>query len=213
MNKLLFIDRDGTLIIEPDDQQIDSLEKLEFYPGVFSWLSRIAAETDFELVMVTNQDGLGTDSFPESDFWPVQNKLLQALAGEGIRFSAIHIDRSMPYEKKPKKKMDRARLKTILRDAGEIIWRSRRRLLIGIPLLLLNRASSLVLPGTTKYLLDDVIGKHNAAMLLPLALVANQLGFWLVRRTPQDVFYKITLGIMLIISIELTREGVMEMWR
>jgi imidazoleglycerol-phosphate dehydratase/histidinol-phosphatase len=105
MKKVLFIDRDGTLIFEPaDDPQIDSLEKLEFIPGMFAALSAIASSGQYELVMVTNQDGLGTDSFPERDFWPVQNKLLQALAGEGIRFSAIHVDRSLPYENKPTRK-------------------------------------------------------------------------------------------------------------
>jgi imidazoleglycerol-phosphate dehydratase/histidinol-phosphatase len=98
MRKVLFIDRDGTLIIEPEDNQIDSLDKLEFYPGVFSWLSKIAADTDFELVMVTNQDGLGTSSFPEETFWPAHNKLMKTLENEGIHFSAIHIDRSLPTE-------------------------------------------------------------------------------------------------------------------
>src|SRR3989337_709417 len=98
MKKVLFIDRDGTLIIEPEDNQIDSLEKLEFYPGVFSLLSKIAAETDFELVMVTNQDGLGTSSFPEETFWPAHNKLMKTLENEGIHFSAIHIDRSLPTD-------------------------------------------------------------------------------------------------------------------
>jgi imidazoleglycerol-phosphate dehydratase/histidinol-phosphatase len=105
MKKVLFIDRDGTLIFEPaHDPQIDSLEKLEFIPGMFAALAAIASSGQYELVMVTNQDGLGTDSFPERDFWPVQNKLLQALSGEGIRFSAIHIDRSLPYENKPTRK-------------------------------------------------------------------------------------------------------------
>ncbi len=105
MKKALFIDRDGVLIFEsPKDPQIDSLEKLEFIPGVFFWLGKIAKETDYELVMVTNQDGLGTASFPEETFWPVQNKLLNALKGEGIQFSAIHIDRSMPHENKSTRK-------------------------------------------------------------------------------------------------------------
>ncbi|NPD45755.1 bifunctional histidinol-phosphatase/imidazoleglycerol-phosphate dehydratase HisB [Lentimicrobium sp. S6] len=105
MKKVLFIDRDGTLVIEPpQDFQLDSLEKLEFYPGVFQWLSRIVMELDFELVMVTNQDGLGTDSFPESDFWPAQNKIIQAFENENIHFSAIKIDNSFPEEKSPNRK-------------------------------------------------------------------------------------------------------------
>jgi imidazoleglycerol-phosphate dehydratase/histidinol-phosphatase len=104
MKKVLFIDRDGTLIIEPEDQQIDSLEKLEFYPGVFSWLSRIAAETDFELVMVTNQDGLGTSSYPEDTFWPAHKKVMKAFENEGICFADVHIDKSFPHENKPTRK-------------------------------------------------------------------------------------------------------------
>lgn len=104
MKRVLFIDRDGVLIVEPPDGQIDSLEKLEFIPGVFTWLGKIARETDFELVMVTNQDGLGTKSFPDDAFWPSQNKLIGALNGEGIKFSAIHIDKSLPNENKPTRK-------------------------------------------------------------------------------------------------------------
>jgi imidazoleglycerol-phosphate dehydratase/histidinol-phosphatase len=99
MKKVLFIDRDGTLVIEPPtDYQLDSLEKLEFYPGVFTNLSRIVREMDYELVMVTNQDGLGTDSFPEDTFWPAHNKMLQAFKNEGITFTEIIIDKSFPYE-------------------------------------------------------------------------------------------------------------------
>jgi imidazoleglycerol-phosphate dehydratase/histidinol-phosphatase len=104
MKKVLFIDRDGTLIIEPDDEQIDSLEKLEFYPGVFSWLSRIAAETDFELVMVTNQDGLGTSSFPEDTFWPAHEKVIKTFQNERIYFTEVHIDKSFPHENKSTRK-------------------------------------------------------------------------------------------------------------
>lgn len=103
--KILFIDRDGTLIIEPPvDYQVDSLEKLEFYPGVFQNLSKIATQLDYELVMVTNQDGLGTASFPEETFWPAQNKMLKTLENEGIVFEAIHIDRSFPEENAPTRK-------------------------------------------------------------------------------------------------------------
>jgi imidazoleglycerol-phosphate dehydratase / histidinol-phosphatase len=105
MKKVLFIDRDGTLVIEPPiDFQLDSLEKLEFYPGVFQYLSRIAKELDYELVMVTNQDGLGTSSFPEETFWPPQNKIIQAFKNEGIQFSDILIDRSFPQDNLPTRK-------------------------------------------------------------------------------------------------------------
>lgn len=105
MKKVLFIDRDGTLIDEPvHDPQIDSLEKLEFVPGVFTWLGKIAREQDYELVMVTNQDGLGTTSFPEVAFLKVQNQIIKTLEGEGIRFDNIFIDRSLPGENKPTRK-------------------------------------------------------------------------------------------------------------
>lgn len=98
MKKILFIDRDGTLILEPEDEQIDSLEKLTFYPGVFRGLGKIASKKDSELVMITNQDGLGTESFPENDFWPAHEKMMETLEGEGIVFSKILIDRSFPHD-------------------------------------------------------------------------------------------------------------------
>ena len=104
MKKVLFIDRDGTLIIEPPDEQIDSLEKLEFYPGVFTWLGRIARQCDYELVIVSNQDGLGTASFPESAFWPVQKKIMKAFENEGIVFAKTFFDRSTPAENLPTRK-------------------------------------------------------------------------------------------------------------
>jgi imidazoleglycerol-phosphate dehydratase/histidinol-phosphatase len=105
MKKVLFIDRDGTLVIEPPvDYQLDSLEKLEFYPGVFQNLSRIARELDYVLVMVTNQDGLGTDSFPEETFWPAQNKIIQAFKNEGVEFAEILIDKSFEHENLPTRK-------------------------------------------------------------------------------------------------------------
>ena len=105
MKKVLFIDRDGTLVIEPSiDFQLDSLEKLEFYPGVFQSLSRIAKELDYELVMVTNQDGLGTDKFPEETFLPAHYKIIQAFKNEGIEFADILIDRSFPHENLPSRK-------------------------------------------------------------------------------------------------------------
>ena len=104
MKKVLFIDRDGTLIIEPPDEQIDRFEKLEFYPGIFTWLGKIARETDYELVMVTNQDGLGTKSFPEETFWPIHKKIIQAFENEDIRFSKVFIDRSFPHDNLPTRK-------------------------------------------------------------------------------------------------------------
>ncbi|MFN0201115.1 MAG: bifunctional histidinol-phosphatase/imidazoleglycerol-phosphate dehydratase HisB [Bacteroidia bacterium] len=105
MKKVLFIDRDGTLVIEPPiDYQLDTLEKLEFYPGVFQYLSRIAKELNYELVMVTNQDGLGTDSFPEETFWLAQNKIINAFKNEGIDFADIIIDKTMPTENAPTRK-------------------------------------------------------------------------------------------------------------
>lgn len=111
MTKLLFIDRDGTIIAEPQpDQQVDSLEKLEFVPGVIFALARIARELDYELVLVTNQDGLGTSSFPEPTFWPAQKKMIKTLENEGIRFSETHIDRSFSHENLPTRKPGTAML-------------------------------------------------------------------------------------------------------
>ena len=105
MKKVLFIDRDGTLVIEPPlDYQLDSFEKLEFYPEVFQWLSKIAIELDYELVMVTNQDGLGTASFPEDTFWPVQNLILKSFENEGVNFSEVLIDKSFPADNAPTRK-------------------------------------------------------------------------------------------------------------
>lgn len=102
--KALFIDRDGTLIFEPEDEQIDSLEKLEFLPKVFRNMYFIQKNLDFELVMVTNQDGLGTASYPEETFWPAHNKVLQSFENEGVSFDDILIDRSFPHENLPTRK-------------------------------------------------------------------------------------------------------------
>ncbi len=104
MKKILFIDRDGTLALEPDDYQLDALEKLVFYPKVFTYLGKIQKELDYELVMVTNQDGLGTSSFPEDDFWPTHQKLITAFKQEDIHFKAVHIDRSFPKDNAPTRK-------------------------------------------------------------------------------------------------------------
>ena len=105
MKRILFIDRDGTLINEaPPTYQLDSFDKLTFYPHMFEYMGRIAREFDYELVMVTNQDGLGTESFPEDTFWPLQNLVMKSLEGEGIHFSAVHIDRTFPKANAPTRK-------------------------------------------------------------------------------------------------------------
>ena len=98
MKKVLFIDRDGTMIREPADEQIDSFEKLSFYPKAFTYLGKIANELDFELAMITNQDGLGTDAFPEDTFWPVHNFILSSFENEGVVFDEIFLDRTFPHE-------------------------------------------------------------------------------------------------------------------
>lgn len=111
MKRLLFIDRDGTLIKEPADEQIDAFEKLVFVEGVFKALSFIVEHTDYELVMVSNQDGLGTDSFPEDTFWPVHNFIINTLKGEGIEFTKQHIDEHFPEDNSPYRKPGTAMLK------------------------------------------------------------------------------------------------------
>ena len=98
MKKVLFIDRDGTLILEPEDEQIDSFQKLRFYPRALYYLSKIATELDYSLVMVTNQDGLGTDSHPEANFWPVHQFILDTFETEGVRFDEVIIDRTFAHE-------------------------------------------------------------------------------------------------------------------
>ncbi len=104
MKRILFIDRDGTIIKEPADEQVDSFEKLEFVPGALKSLAFIREKLDFEFVMVTNQDGLGTSAFPEDTFWPVHNFMLRTLEGEGITFDDILIDRHYPQDNAPTRK-------------------------------------------------------------------------------------------------------------
>ncbi len=119
MKRVLFIDRDGTLINEaPPTYQLDSYEKLTFYPNMFEYMGRIAREFDYELVMVTNQDGLGTDSFPENTFWPLHNLVMKSLEGEGIHFSTVHIDRSYPKENAPTRKPGIGMLTGYLNNEG-----------------------------------------------------------------------------------------------
>ena len=104
MKKILFIDRDGTLVLEPEDYQVDSFQKLKFYPQVFTYLSKIAKELDYELVMVTNQDGLGTDSHPEENFWPIQNFIIETFENEDVKFEDIFIDKTFAKDNAPTRK-------------------------------------------------------------------------------------------------------------
>lgn len=120
MKKVLFIDRDGTIIKEPEDEQVDSFAKFSFLPGAISGLASIVKETDYELVMVTNQDGLGTTSYPEDTFWPVQNLLIDILKSEGIVFSHIFIDRTFPSQNAPTRKPGTAMLTQYLATGVEL---------------------------------------------------------------------------------------------
>ncbi|PWU03395.1 MAG: bifunctional histidinol-phosphatase/imidazoleglycerol-phosphate dehydratase [Bacteroidetes bacterium] len=117
MKRILFVDRDGTLINEaPPTYQLDSFDKLTFYPFMFEYMGKIAREFDYELVMVTNQDGLGTKSFPEETFWPVQNLVMKSLEGEGIFFKAVYIDKSFPADNAPTRKPGTAMLTRYLNN-------------------------------------------------------------------------------------------------
>ena len=104
MKKILFIDRDGTLVLEPEDYQVDSFAKLKFYPQVFTYLSKITNELDYELVMVTNQDGLGTDSHPEENFWTIQNFIIETFETQDIKFEDIFIDKTFAKDNAPTRK-------------------------------------------------------------------------------------------------------------
>lgn len=118
--KILFIDRDGTILCEPEDEQIDSFNKFAFVPGVISALRFLRQHTDYLFVMVSNQDGLGTASYPESDFWPTHNLMLSILRGEGVEFDAIHIDRSFPEDNLPTRKPGTAMLTDYLEGNYDI---------------------------------------------------------------------------------------------
>lgn len=118
--KVLFIDRDGTLIKEPADEQIDSFEKLVFYPKVFEGLGKIAKELDYELVLVTNQDGLGTDVYPEATFWPVHKFVMATLENEGIQFAAEHIDVTFAKDNQPTRKPNTGLLTKYFSEAYDL---------------------------------------------------------------------------------------------
>jgi len=148
MKKVLFIDRDGTLNLETEDEQIDAFEKLEFLPGVFRNMYNIRKNLDYELVMVTNQDGLGTDSFPEDTFWPVHNFILKAFENEGVRFDQICIDRSFPEDNLPTRKPGTAMLKKYMQGGYDLA----NSFVIGDRLTDIQLAKNL---GTKAILIDD----------------------------------------------------------
>jgi imidazoleglycerol-phosphate dehydratase/histidinol-phosphatase len=104
MQKILFLDRDGTLVLEPHDYQVDAFDKIEFYPRVFQYLGKIVRELDFELVMVTNQDGMGTEAYPEEHFWGPHNLIMKAFSNEGIEFKEVIIDKTFAHENAPTRK-------------------------------------------------------------------------------------------------------------
>lgn len=118
--KVLFIDRDGTIIKETADEQIDAFEKMIFYPKAFTWLGKIAQELDYELVMITNQDGLGTDVFPEDTFWPVHNFILTSFKNEGVIFDEVFLDRTFPHENKDTRKPGTGLLQKYFSDAYDL---------------------------------------------------------------------------------------------
>ncbi len=119
--KVLFIDRDGTMIKETVDEQIDAFEKMMFYPKAFTFLGKIAKELDFELVMITNQDGLGTDSFPEDTFWPVHNFILKSFENEGVVFDKVFLDRTFPHENTDTRKPGTGLLTTYFSEEYDLL--------------------------------------------------------------------------------------------
>ncbi|OJJ19875.1 bifunctional imidazole glycerol-phosphate dehydratase/histidinol phosphatase [marine bacterium AO1-C] len=162
--RVLFIDRDGTIIIEPPtDYQVDSLEKLEMYPKVIRNLYQITQQLNYELVMVTNQDGLGTDSFPEETFWPAHNKMLKTLEQEGITFDEILIDRTFEHENAPTRK-PRTGLMTHYLDNPE--YDLANSFVLGDRLSDMQLAQNL---GSQGILLKEETAAHN----LPVALTTT----------------------------------------
>ena len=174
MKKVLFIDRDGTLIKEPEDQQIDSFEKLEFYPEVFTYLKKIAEELDFELVMVTNQDGLGTTSFPENTFWPVHDFMIQCFENEGIIFSNQYIDRTFAKDNAPTRKPNTGLLTTYFSDDYDL----KNSYVIGDRLTDIELAKNLGAKGIyindKTFLGTDEIGVAQEELAIHTALETNR---------------------------------------
>ena len=168
--RVLFIDRDGTVIKETLDEQIDAFDKMIFYPKVFSYLGKIAKELDFELVMITNQDGLGTDAFPEETFWPVHNFILKSFENEGVNFSEVLIDRTYPNEKANTRKPETGLLTTYFSEAydlqnsfviGDRLTDMELAKNLGAKGILINDNTNL---GTSEISLDEVVLQHYIAL-------------------------------------------------
>lgn len=185
--KVLFIDRDGTMIIEPPvTQQVDTLEQLQLLPGLIRNLYRMQHELDYILVMVTNQDGLGTDSYPQKNFDTVQGKLLEILSGEGILFEAIHVDVSFPNEQKNTRKPGIGMLRSYLADGYDLS----RSYVIGDRQTDAQMAVNL---GTGMILINNVSG--NSTWQEPLNLVAtdwDSIGDFLQRRNREIKWHRRT---------------------
>jgi imidazoleglycerol-phosphate dehydratase / histidinol-phosphatase len=164
IKKILFLDRDGVLVIEPPiDHQLDSLEKLVFYPKVFQGLARIVQELDYLLVMVTNQDGLGTASFPEDAFWPAQNKIIEAFKNEGIEFHEIHVDRTFAHDNAPTRKPGTAMLTHFMNNSAYDLANS---YVIGDRITDMQLAENLGAKGI--YMVDSlVVGSMSTSHQLP----------------------------------------------
>jgi len=163
MKRVLFIDRDGTLIKEPADEQIDSFEKLKFYPKVFQFLGKICNELDFEIVMVTNQDGLGTEGYPEAIFWPIHNFILESFASEGIVFKEQFMDRSFAKDNSPNRKPNTGLLGKYFTNGYDL----KNSFVIGDRLTDIELAKNLGSKGifindNTNFGTDEVTVKHDA---------------------------------------------------
>ncbi len=208
--RVLFIDRDGTLINEaPPTYQLDSFSKLEFYPQVFQFMRQIAQELPYELVMVTNQDGLGTDRFPESDFWPLHDFVMKAFENESVIFSAVFIDKTMPEEAAPTRKPGTAMLQRYMNDPEYDIAGS---FVIGDRLTDMQLAKNLGCKGI--WLNNDPAISDNDDLINLRDVIALETQSWqaiyeLLRYPPREVMHERNTGeTRIAISLNLDGKGV-----
>lgn len=197
---ILFIDRDGTLIKEaPPTYQLDDFHKLRFYPQMFQYMRAIASELDYELVMITNQDGLGTDSFPESDFWPVHDLVMESLAGEGIHFREVLIDKTFPHEQAPTRKPGTGLLTHYLNDPQ---WDIENSYVIGDRITDIQLAKNLGCKGIWLNLDPDLGGAEisDSVQELRTGTVALETQHW------EDIYRFLKLGQRTIVHERNTKE-------